>query len=78
MKARDIRAQLQGKHDPQLVHCLCSVAEEVSAMGQEIQVVAELLNSLIDLIAAMQEVTEATQKAVDNVKGKIPKKLKGH
>ena len=78
MKGREIREALQGDTDPKLVHCIASVAEEVSAMGQEIQAVATLLNDIIDLIAAMQEVTEATQKAVDVVKGKVPLKLRGH
>ena len=77
MKGREVREALQGSHDPKLVHVIAEIAEDVSSTGQEIQAIATLLNQLVDVIAGMVEVTEATQKAVDSVKNK-PKKLKGH
>jgi|TARA_R110000823_G_scaffold25742_4_gene75787 hypothetical protein len=55
MKAREIRAALQGKMDPEQLHCLCSVAEEMSAITQEIHAVAELLNQFVDVVGGITE-----------------------
>jgi hypothetical protein len=65
MKARDIRAALQGKVDPSLVHCLCAVAETVSAQQQEIMALAKIQDTCIDVIQKLGITTEA---AVDKVK----------
>jgi len=64
MKGREIRETLQGDVDPKLVHCLCSVAEDVSAMGQEIHAIAELLNQLTDVIAGVVETMEEVKNSV--------------
>ena len=64
MKGREIREALQGKVDPTVLHCLCSVAEDVSAQGQEIHAVAELLNSMTDILAGVVETMEAVKDAV--------------
>ena len=65
MKARDIRAALQGKVDPSLVHCLCAVAETVPAQQQEIMALAKIQDTCIDVIQKLGITTEAT---VDKVK----------
>ena len=76
MKGREVREALQGKADPTLVHCLASVAEDVSSTGAEIKAIAELLDQLVDVIAAMQEVTQGTQDAVDQKLGTKMKKIR--
>ena len=65
MKAREIRAALQGKADPSLVHCICELAETVAAQQQEIMALAKIQDTCIDVIQKLGITTEA---AVDKVK----------
>ena len=55
MKGREVRAALDGQHDPKLVHCIASVAKEVSAMGQELTALAQLLDQITDVIGGITE-----------------------
>ena len=50
MKAREIRAALQGKVDPSVIFSMCSIAESLSAQQQEIMSLAEMLNKLTDIL----------------------------
>jgi methyl-accepting chemotaxis protein len=55
MKGREVRAALDGQYDPKLVHCIASVAEEVSAMGQELTALAQILDQITDVIGGITE-----------------------
>ena len=68
MKAREIRSALQGKMDPTQLHCLCSLAEDVSAMGQEIHAIAELLNGLTDVIGGVTETMGEFKTMAERIK----------
>lgn len=68
MKAREIRASLQADHDPALVHCICSLAEMVSAQQQEINTLAEMMNSLTDILMQLGATIEGATNAVDEMK----------
>jgi len=68
MKAREIRARLQGKVDPELIICLCGVAESLSAQQQEIQMLAEMLDKLTDILLQLGTTIEMTQGAVDKIR----------
>ena len=68
MKARDIRAMLQGKHDPELITCICGVAESLSAQQQEIQTLAEMLDSLTNILMQLGATIEGATNAVDDMK----------
>ena len=58
MKGREVRETLQGNADPKVIHCIASVAEEVSAMGQELNALAQLLDTITDVIAGQSETME--------------------
>jgi hypothetical protein len=64
MKGREVREALQGSHDPKLVHCIASIAEENSALGQELTALAQLLDSIVDVTAGLADTMEAVKKAV--------------
>ena len=68
MKAREIRARLQGKTDPELIICLCGIAESASAQQQEIQTLAEMLDKLTDILLQLGATIEMTQGAVDEIR----------
>ena len=65
MKAREIRAALQRKADPSLVHCICELAETIAAQQQEIMALAKIQDTCIDAIRKLGITTEA---AVNKVK----------
>ena len=69
MKGREVREALQNDVDPRIVHCIASVAEEVSAMGQEIKAVALLLNQLTDVIGGITETMREVRNVVDKKNG---------
>ncbi len=68
MKAREIRARLRGKADPELLLCLCGIAESASAQQQEIQMLAEMLDKLTDILLQLGTTIEMTQGAVDKIR----------
>ena len=68
MKAREIRQRLQERVDGELLHCLCGLAETVSAQQQEIQALAEMLDKLTDILLQLGTTIEMTQGAVDKIK----------
>jgi len=63
MKGREVREALQGDIDPKIVHCIASVAEEVSAMGLEIHALAELLDQITDVLGGITETMGEVEKA---------------
>ena len=65
MKGREVREALQNDVDPKIVHCIASVAEEVSAMGQEIKAVALLLDQLTNVIGGITETMGEVKDVVD-------------
>ena len=69
MKGREVREALQNDVDPRIVHCIASVAEEVSAMGQEIKAVALLLDQLTDVIGGITETMREVRNVVDKRNG---------
>lgn len=69
MKGREVREALQNDVDPRIVHCIASVAEEVSAMGQEIKAVALLLDQLTDVIGGITETMGEVRDVVDKRNG---------
>mgnify|MGYP003627884895 FL=1 len=58
MKGREVREVLNGNADPKIVHCIAEVAERVSAMEQELNALAQLLDSITDVIAGQSETME--------------------
>lgn len=64
MKGREVKEALQGKHDPLLVHTIANIAEEVSALGQELTALTQLLNQVVDVTAGITETVEAVKNAV--------------
>ena len=68
MRARAIRETLQHNHDPKLVHCLCTIAETVSAQQQEIIILAELLDKVLDVVTELGKTTEVATSAVDAIR----------
>jgi hypothetical protein len=68
MKAREIRAALQGDVDPKIIHALCTIAESLAAQQQEIMAMAEIQNKCIDLIMSLGVTIEGATNAVDAIK----------
>jgi hypothetical protein len=68
MKAREVRARLQGKCDPEIIFCLEAIAENSSAQAQEIMAMAQMLNDLTDILMQLGAVTEQATNAVDELK----------
>ena len=68
MKAREIRARLQGKCEPELLTCLCGVAESLSAQQQEIITLAGMMNHLTDILMQLGVTIEGATNAVDEMK----------
>jgi hypothetical protein len=69
MKAREIRAALQGNCDPKLVHCMCEIAEIASAQQEEIKTMAEIMDNITDILIKLGATTEAATNAVDSIRG---------
>ena len=69
MKARDIRAALNGNADPKVILALCSIAESLSAQQEEINAMAEILDGLTNILTQLTGTMEQTTKAVDKIKG---------
>ena len=68
MKARDIRADLQGKADPLIIHHMCEIAESLSAQQQEIMALAEALDKLTDILLQLGATVEEATNTVDDMK----------
>jgi hypothetical protein len=68
MKARDIRAALQGKADPTLIHCICAVAETVAAQQQEIIAIAKIQDTCINVIQKLGVTTETAVNRVEKLR----------
>lgn len=68
IKARDIRAALKGKVDPDVSHVLEALAEEYSKQQQEILRLAQMLDETIDTIGNLAQVLQefGTVPAIDN------------
>lgn len=65
MKGREVREALQSDFPPKLVHTIATLAEDNSAMGQEIHAIAELLNQLTDVIGGITETMGEVKKATE-------------
>tara|TARA_Y100001951_G_C11173043_1_gene201425 strand:- start:178 stop:402 length:225 start_codon:yes stop_codon:yes gene_type:complete len=64
MKAREMREALQGKVDPKILHCICELAEKISAQQQEIMALAKIQDDCINMIVQLGATTEV---AVDKI-----------
>lgn len=69
MKGSEIRAQLQRDHDPKLVHCICSLAEVVSAQRQEIMQIAQMIDLQSGIIKDLVNAAENIQSITDKLRG---------
>ena len=67
MKAREVRERLKGKCDPEIILCLCGIAESLSSQQQEIKALAEMLDKSIDLLMQLGVTIEGTQNVVDKI-----------
>ena len=56
VKARDIRRQLQGKLDPEVLHILEALAEDASVQKQRLVMMAQLVSTLIDRVNDLTKV----------------------
>ena len=68
MKAREVRERLKGKVEPELITCMCGIAESLSAQQQEITALAQMLDKTIDLLMQLGVTIEMTQGAVDKIR----------
>ena len=68
MKSHDIRQILQKTTDPNIVMCLCGIAESLSAQQQEIMQLAQAFDSLTDILMQLGSITEQTSSAVADLK----------
>jgi|ETNmetMinimDraft_30_1059905.scaffolds.fasta_scaffold310974_1 hypothetical protein len=70
MRAREIREYLKikGGADPNVTHCLCAIAESLSAQRQEIMVMAEMMNNLTDILMQLGTTIEGATNAVDEMR----------
>jgi len=68
MKARDIRAALQGTVDPKIIFALCGLAETVTAQQQEINTMARMMNQLTDILMQLGVSIEGATNAVDELR----------
>ena len=68
MKAREIRARLQGKIDPELLIVLEGLGIQASAQAEEIRTLAEMLDHLTNILMQLGAVTEQATNAVDALK----------
>ena len=65
MKAREIRARLQGKADPEIIVCLTALAESLSSQQQEIIALAEIQNKAMDLLLQLGATTDEKHYRID-------------
>jgi hypothetical protein len=70
MKGREVRELLKNTHDPKLVHCIASIAEENSAINVEMHSLAELLDQITDVLGGITETMGEIKDAA------VPKKKK--
>lgn len=75
MKGREVREALQGNADPKVIHCIASVAEEVSAMGQELNALAQLLDLITDVIGGLTETMGQFKEIAEKMPNKKNKQL---
>lgn len=68
MKARDIRVMLKDRVDPYVVNCMCAMAENQAAQAQEIKMLADMLNSAMDVLLQLGATVEGATNAVDAIK----------
>lgn len=69
MKGSEIRSALQSDHDAKLVHCICALAEKVSAQQQEIQQIAQMIDMQSAIIGDLINATENIKSATDLIRG---------
>ena len=67
MKAREIRERLQGKVEPELMFCMEALAENSSAQAEEVMAMAQMMNSLTDILMQLGGATEHMKNAVDEM-----------
>lgn len=75
MKGREVRETLQGYTDPKIIHCIASVAEEISAMGQELNALVQLLDSITDVIAGLTDTMGQFKEIAEKMPQNKSKKL---
>jgi|TARA_Y100000310_G_scaffold51935_1_gene47819 hypothetical protein len=68
MKAREVRERLQGKIEPDVVVCLTAISESLSAQQQEINILAEMMNNLTDILMQLGTTIEGATNAVDELR----------
>ena len=68
MRAREIRAMLNGKAAEEVILCITGIAESLSAQQQEISTLAEMMNNLTDILIQLGATVEGATNAVDELK----------
>ena len=68
MKAREIRERLKGKVDPEVLTCLCAMAESLSSQQQEISMLASTIDRLADILMQLGATIESATNTVDEMK----------
>jgi hypothetical protein len=68
MKAREIRERLKGKIDPEVLTCLCAMAESLSSQQQEISMLASTIDRLADILMQLGATIESATNTVDEMK----------
>lgn len=68
MKAREVRAMLNGKVENEVIICLASIAESLSSQQQEIMELASVIDKLTDILMQLGTTIEGATNAVDDMK----------
>ena len=69
MKGREIRERLQGKVDPDVLHTLCALGEEMSHMRQGIIELERHVNQLTTIVTNFVVVAEHMKKTIKVMQG---------
>jgi hypothetical protein len=69
MKAREIRARLKGRAEPEVVLCLTALAEILSSQQQEITQLAQALDATVNIMGQLTTVAENMKTVVESIEG---------
>ena len=66
MKAREIRATLHKKADPDLVMAIASIAEDVSELRSRLNEVSAMTQRLVEIVANFVDIADNMKRSVES------------
>jgi chemotaxis regulatin CheY-phosphate phosphatase CheZ len=66
VKARDIRASLHKKVDPDLLMALASIAEDVSELRSRLNEVSSMTQRLVEIVANFVDIADNMKRSVES------------